>query len=149
MALRDRTLAVAALATISSANPLVYSRDGRGSNVTYAFTNPNGLNFTQMNTTLPNVSIFATGTPHPVPSQHHAKSQTGGTVAGSVNSAFYPAIYKLILKDHFPIVRSTRTGNGEVPCSEFGGISSGFLSLPQGAHSAGVAAGGGPRGWAD
>ncbi|KAL3461073.1 Asparaginase/glutaminase [Aspergillus heterothallicus] len=67
MSLQAKTLALAALATISQASPLIYPRDGSPSNITYAFTNPNGLNFTQMNTTLPNVTIFA----------------TGGTIAGS------------------------------------------------------------------
>ncbi|KAI9371985.1 Asparaginase/glutaminase [Aspergillus egyptiacus] len=65
MGLQVRALAVAALATLSQASPFILPRDD--SNVTYAFTNPNGLNFTQMNTTLPNVTIFA----------------TGGTIAGS------------------------------------------------------------------
>ncbi|KAB8271893.1 Asparaginase/glutaminase [Aspergillus minisclerotigenes] len=61
-----KVLALSALATISHASPLLYPR-ATDSNVTYVFTNPNGLNFTQMNTTLPNVTIFA----------------TGGTIAGS------------------------------------------------------------------
>lgn len=61
MVLRLRSITVAALATISNASPLVYPRDGSSSNISYAFTNSNGLNFTQMNTSLPNVTIFATG----------------------------------------------------------------------------------------
>lgn len=65
MGLRLRTFAVIALATISSASPLVYPRDDSSSNISYAFTNSNGLNFTQMNTSLPNVTIFATGIPIP------------------------------------------------------------------------------------
>ncbi|KAL2853073.1 Asparaginase/glutaminase [Aspergillus pseudodeflectus] len=69
MGLQVRALALAALATISQASPLVYARDDSPTNVTYAFTNSNGLNFTQMNTTLPNVTIFA----------------TGGTIAGSAD----------------------------------------------------------------
>ncbi|KAL2849118.1 Asparaginase/glutaminase [Aspergillus pseudoustus] len=65
-----KTLALAfALAIISQASPLIYPRDDAPANLTYAFTNPNGLNFTQMNTTLPNVTIFA----------------TGGTIAGSAD----------------------------------------------------------------
>ncbi|KAL2859942.1 asparaginase ahrA [Aspergillus lucknowensis] len=64
-----KTLVVAALAAAIDASPLVYPRDEPSLNVTYAFTNPNGLNFTQMNTTLPNVTIFA----------------TGGTIAGSAD----------------------------------------------------------------
>ncbi|KAE8324328.1 Asparaginase/glutaminase [Aspergillus sergii] len=66
MGVSFKVLAVSALATISHASPLLYPR-ATDSNVTYVFTNPNGLNFTQMNTTLPNVTIFA----------------TGGTIAGS------------------------------------------------------------------
>lgn len=53
-----KPILVSALATIASASPLLYSRD---TNETFVFTNANGLNFTQMNTTLPNVTIFATG----------------------------------------------------------------------------------------
>ncbi|KAL4802735.1 Asparaginase/glutaminase [Aspergillus unguis] len=67
-------LAVAALATLSHASPLVHSRDtsssSSSSNITYVYTNPNGLQYTHMNTTLPNVTIFA----------------TGGTIAGSAES---------------------------------------------------------------
>lgn len=59
------TLALAALVATSHASPLLFTRDN--GNITYAFTNANGLNFTQMNTTLPNVTILA----------------TGGTIAGS------------------------------------------------------------------
>ncbi|BCS07649.1 L-asparaginase [Aspergillus luchuensis] len=57
-----------ALATFASASPLLYTRT---TNETFVFTNANGLNFTQMNTTLPNVTIFA----------------TGGTIAGSDSSS--------------------------------------------------------------
>ncbi|KAL3439035.1 Asparaginase/glutaminase [Aspergillus tetrazonus] len=70
MGLRVKALAVAALATLSQASPVLYTREDTTSNTTYAFTNSNGLNFTQMNTTLPNVTIFA----------------TGGTIAGSAAS---------------------------------------------------------------
>ncbi|KAL4982826.1 Asparaginase/glutaminase [Aspergillus falconensis] len=70
MGLRVKALAVAALATLSQASPVLYIRDVTNSNTTYAFTNSNGLSFTQMNTTLPNVTIFA----------------TGGTIAGSASS---------------------------------------------------------------
>ncbi|GKZ23901.1 hypothetical protein AbraIFM66951_010433 [Aspergillus brasiliensis] len=63
-----KPILVSALATIASASPLLYSRD---TNETFVFTNANGLNFTQMNTTLPNVTIFA----------------TGGTIAGSDSSS--------------------------------------------------------------
>lgn len=64
MGVNFKVLALSALATISHASPLLYPR-ATDSNVTYVFTNPNGLNFTQMNTTLPNVTIFATGTHYP------------------------------------------------------------------------------------
>ncbi|KAL4776855.1 Asparaginase/glutaminase [Aspergillus nidulans var. acristatus] len=70
MGLRVKALAAAALATLSQASPVLYTREDTISNTTYAFTNSNGLNFTQMNTTLPNVTIFA----------------TGGTIAGSAGS---------------------------------------------------------------
>ncbi|KAE8161452.1 Asparaginase/glutaminase [Aspergillus tamarii] len=66
MGVTFKVLAVSALAAICHASPLLYPR-ATDSNITYVFTNPNGLNFTQMNTTLPNVTIFA----------------TGGTIAGS------------------------------------------------------------------
>ncbi|KAB8233533.1 asparaginase ahrA [Aspergillus alliaceus] len=66
MGVNLKVLAVSALAAVSNASPLLYPR-AADSNVTYVFTNSNGLNFTQMNTTLPNVTIFA----------------TGGTIAGS------------------------------------------------------------------
>ncbi|KAE8371717.1 Asparaginase/glutaminase [Aspergillus bertholletiae] len=66
MGVSFKALTVLALATISHASPLLYPR-ATDSNITYVFTNSNGLNFTQMNTTLPNVTIFA----------------TGGTIAGS------------------------------------------------------------------
>ncbi|GKZ72642.1 hypothetical protein AnigIFM50267_009019 [Aspergillus niger] len=59
---------LSALASLASASPLLYSRTA---NETFVFTNANGLNFTQMNTTLPNVTIFA----------------TGGTIAGSDSSS--------------------------------------------------------------
>lgn len=53
-----KPLLLSALAALGSASPLLYPR---ATNETYVFTNANGLNFTQMNTTLPNVTIFATG----------------------------------------------------------------------------------------
>ncbi|KAK4942889.1 hypothetical protein LTR10_017465 [Elasticomyces elasticus] len=56
---------LAALAGIAYTSPVLHRR--ATSNDTTVFTNYNGLNFTQMNTTLPNVTIFA----------------TGGTIAGS------------------------------------------------------------------
>ncbi|EAU36905.1 L-asparaginase precursor [Aspergillus terreus NIH2624] len=64
MGFNIKALTVAALAALGHASPL-YSR--ADANVTYVFTNAHGLNFTQMNTTLPNVTILA----------------TGGTIAGS------------------------------------------------------------------
>ncbi|CAD6444737.1 bc3f50b9-332b-4c8b-b272-0f414520cec8 [Sclerotinia trifoliorum] len=64
----SRFLSVTALAAFSSASPVVYQRD----NITnpYVFTNPNGLNFTQLDPALPNITVFA----------------TGGTIAGSSSS---------------------------------------------------------------
>jgi L-asparaginase len=61
-----KTITLAALVAVGNASPFVYPR-ATGSNSTYVFTNSHGLNFTQMNTTLPNVTILA----------------TGGTIAGS------------------------------------------------------------------
>ncbi|RAL07136.1 asparaginase ahrA [Aspergillus homomorphus CBS 101889] len=64
-----KSVILSALATLASASPLLRTR---GSNTTtYVFTNSNGLNFTQMTTSLPNVTIFA----------------TGGTIAGSDSSS--------------------------------------------------------------
>ncbi|OQE28485.1 hypothetical protein PENSTE_c003G05625 [Penicillium steckii] len=62
-------VALATLAWQSSASPLLYSRGANGTG--FVFTNANGLNFTQMNHTLPNITIFA----------------TGGTIAGSDSSS--------------------------------------------------------------
>jgi L-asparaginase len=47
-------------AAVGSASPIVYPRTTNDTNP-FVFTNSNGLNFTQMNITLPNVTIFATG----------------------------------------------------------------------------------------
>lgn len=47
-------------AALGYASPIVYPRDTNDTNP-FVFTNYNGLNFTQMNVTLPNVTIFATG----------------------------------------------------------------------------------------
>lgn len=86
MGVRLRTLAVAALATTSNASPLIFPRDDSSSNISYAFTNSNGLNFTQMNTSLPNVTIFATGmlsfSMQPLPLRKLTPN-IGGTIAGS------------------------------------------------------------------
>ncbi|GIK02157.1 hypothetical protein Aspvir_006202 [Aspergillus viridinutans] len=61
-----KTITLAALVAVGSASPVLYPR-ATDSNSKYVFTNSHGLNFTQMNTTLPNVTILA----------------TGGTIAGS------------------------------------------------------------------
>jgi L-asparaginase len=61
-----KTITLAALVAAGNASPVLYPR-ATDSNSTYVFTNSHGLNFTQMNTTLPNVTILA----------------TGGTIAGS------------------------------------------------------------------
>jgi len=65
-----QVILVAALAAVSSSFPLVYPRATNSSDP-YVYTNSFGLNFTQMNASLPNVTIFA----------------TGGTIAGSDSSA--------------------------------------------------------------
>lgn len=57
-----KSLAVSALVAASQASPVLHPRAGSNSNATHAFTNSHGLNFTHMNTTLPNVTLFATGT---------------------------------------------------------------------------------------
>ncbi|TGO51951.1 hypothetical protein BCON_0151g00250 [Botryotinia convoluta] len=62
----SRFLSVTALAALASASPVVYQRDTSP----FVFTNSNGLNFTQMNASLPNITVFA----------------TGGTIAGSSSS---------------------------------------------------------------
>ncbi|TGO21062.1 hypothetical protein BPAE_0245g00120 [Botrytis paeoniae] len=62
----SRFLSVTALAAVASASPVVYQRDTSP----FVFTNSNGLNFTQMNASLPNITVFA----------------TGGTIAGSSSS---------------------------------------------------------------
>jgi len=60
-----RSALCCALAAVSYASPIVYRQESSP----FVFTNSNGLNFTQMNATLPNVTIFATGTPpFPLPS---------------------------------------------------------------------------------
>ncbi|KAI9931531.1 hypothetical protein AWENTII_001845 [Aspergillus wentii] len=69
-----KTLALSALAVAANASPLIHARTG---NVT-VYTNSNGLNFTQMNPSLPNVTILA----------------TGGTIAGSSSSNTATAGYK-------------------------------------------------------
>ncbi|KAG4033898.1 hypothetical protein MFRU_004g03940 [Monilinia fructicola] len=61
-------LSISALAVFASASPVVYPRDNTSN--PFVFTNSNGLNFTQMNPTLPNITVFA----------------TGGTIAGSSSS---------------------------------------------------------------
>jgi L-asparaginase len=48
------------LSAVGYASPVVYPRATSDANP-FVFTNYNGLNFTQMNVTLPNVTIFATG----------------------------------------------------------------------------------------
>ncbi|KAA8569682.1 hypothetical protein EYC84_001276 [Monilinia fructicola] len=61
-------LSISALVVFASASPVVYPRDNTSN--PFVFTNSNGLNFTQMNPTLPNITVFA----------------TGGTIAGSSSS---------------------------------------------------------------
>ncbi|QSZ36746.1 hypothetical protein DSL72_006629 [Monilinia vaccinii-corymbosi] len=61
-------LSLSALAAFASASPVANPSDTNSN--AFVFTNSNGLNFTQMNTTLPNITVFA----------------TGGTIAGSASS---------------------------------------------------------------
>lgn len=59
-----KSLALLALSTLSetaTASPL-YARASSKSNDTIVFTNSNGLQFSHMNGSLPNITIFATGT---------------------------------------------------------------------------------------
>ncbi|KAH6679392.1 L-asparaginase [Halenospora varia] len=61
-----KTSLLCAFAALGYATPIVYPRADNP----FVFTNSNGLNFTQMNASLPNVTIFA----------------TGGTIAGTGSS---------------------------------------------------------------
>lgn len=64
-----RSVAIfSAMATVAIASPF---RQSTGA----MFTNPNGLEFTQMNDSLPNVAIFATGKPT-APSPIFSKAPT-------------------------------------------------------------------------
>lgn len=53
-----RSLCLASLAAISAASPIIVPRSDAPA---YNYTNSFGLNFTQVNGSLPNVTIFATG----------------------------------------------------------------------------------------
>ncbi|KAG4431242.1 hypothetical protein IFR05_013283 [Cadophora sp. M221] len=64
------------LAALGDASPILHGRQSNDTNP-FVFTNSNGLNFTQMNSSLPNVAIFA----------------TGGTIAGSSSSSTATAGY--------------------------------------------------------
>lgn len=57
------TLYFSALAAVATALPTLFERATNATNTTnpFVFTNSFGLNFTQMNASLPNVTIFATG----------------------------------------------------------------------------------------
>ncbi|KAH9222652.1 L-asparaginase [Leptodontidium sp. 2 PMI_412] len=67
---------LAVLAALGNASPILQARQSNETNP-FVFTNSNGLNFTQMNASLPNVAIFA----------------TGGTIAGSSSSSTATAGY--------------------------------------------------------
>jgi len=56
---------LALLASVSHASPILQTRQANETNP-FVFTNSNGLNFTQMNSSLPNVAIFATGKSLPI-----------------------------------------------------------------------------------
>jgi hypothetical protein len=62
MGIHLNTLLVSALAATSYASPLVHAR---ASNNT-SYTNSNGLKFNQFNSSLPNVTLLATGTHDPL-----------------------------------------------------------------------------------
>ncbi|EAW08432.1 asparaginase ahrA [Aspergillus clavatus NRRL 1] len=76
-----KALSLAALAASGVASPVLYARAAEP-NGTYAFTNPNGLNFTQMNSSLPNVTILATG--GTIAGSSADKTATTGYKAGSI-----------------------------------------------------------------
>jgi L-asparaginase len=76
-----------AFTALGYASPIIYRQEQSP----FVFTNSDGLNFTQMNSSLPNVTIFATGKPA-IPSRltratrEITNSNTGGTIAGSSSS---------------------------------------------------------------
>lgn len=70
------------LAATANAFPLFSRQDTNP----FVFTNANGLNFTQMNTTLPNVTIFATGKMLDFFVVLLSNTVTGGTIAGTGSS---------------------------------------------------------------
>jgi L-asparaginase len=64
MALKNAiVVALALTVSCASASAVLFDRATNATNTTnpFVFTNANGLNFTQMNTTLPNITVFATG----------------------------------------------------------------------------------------
>jgi len=83
---------LALLASISHASPILQTRQTNETNP-FVFTNSNGLNFTQMNASLPNVAIFATGKSPSHPTRTHPNVSLGGTIAGSSSSSTATAGY--------------------------------------------------------
>ncbi|KAI9647834.1 hypothetical protein NHQ30_004222 [Ciborinia camelliae] len=71
-------LSLSALAAFASASPFVHPRDTNP----FVFTNSNGLNFTQMNASLPNITVFATG--GTIAGSSSSNIATSGYAAGSV-----------------------------------------------------------------
>lgn len=87
----SKTLALSALWLIpTSASPFLLPRADSDTNSTnpFIFTNANGLNFTHMNSSLPNVTVFATGIlfPHFLNLIFIANMLLGGTIAGTASS---------------------------------------------------------------
>ncbi|KAL4952234.1 Asparaginase/glutaminase [Aspergillus filifer] len=108
-------LAVAALATASqtAASPLMLTRDDSDSNTTYAFTNANGLNFTQMNTTLPNVTIFATG--GTIAGSSPDNTATSGYQAGALGIAsLISAVPEMLDVANVAGVQISNVGSGDI-----------------------------------
>ncbi|KAL4929281.1 asparaginase ahrA [Aspergillus undulatus] len=113
-------LAVAVLATISqaSASPLIFPRDdsSSSSNSTYAFTNLNGLSFTQMNTTLPNVTIFATG--GTIAGSSPDNTATSGYQAGALGiSSLISAVPEMLSVANVAGVQIANVGSGDITSS--------------------------------
>lgn len=80
---------ICALASLGYASPIVNVRQSNP----FVYTNSNGLNFTQMNNTLPNVTIFATGNSTNIHQTTFTNLFPGGTIAGSGSSGVQTSGY--------------------------------------------------------
>lgn len=86
-----KTTIIFALATFASCSPVISSRTSSSKDPKFVYTNSNGLNFTQINPSLPNITIFGTG--KLTPSAHARLGNyiliryIGGTIAGSDSSS--------------------------------------------------------------